>query len=153
MRAVLQRVRRGRVAVADQMVAEIGPGLVVLLGVGRGDTAADADWLAEKVATLRIFEDGEGKSNLSVQDVGGAALVVSQFTLYADTRKGRRPSFLDAALPEAAEPLVQRFGERLASLGIPVQSGVFGAHMVVEIENDGPVTIWLERTAERGAEP
>jgi D-tyrosyl-tRNA(Tyr) deacylase len=151
MRAVLQRVRRGRVAVADQMVAEIGPGLVVLLGVGRGDTAADADWLAEKVATLRIFEDGEGKSNLSVQDVGGAALVVSQFTLYADTRKGRRPSFLDAALPEAAEPLVQRFGERLASLGIPVQSGVFGAHMVVEIENDGPVTIWLERTAERGS--
>jgi D-tyrosyl-tRNA(Tyr) deacylase len=153
MRAVLQRVRRGRVAVADQMVAEIGPGLVVLLGVGRGDTAADADWLAEKVATLRIFEDGEGKSNLSVQDVGGAALVVSQFTLYADTRKGRRPSFLDAALPEAAEPLVQRFGERLASLGIPVQSGVFGAHMVVEIENDGPVTIWLERTAERGSGP
>ena len=149
MRAVLQRVRRGRVAVADQMVAEIGPGLVVLLGVGRGDTAADADWLAEKVATLRIFEDGEGKSNLSVQDVGGAVLVVSQFTLYADTRKGRRPSFLDAALPEAAAPLVQRFGERLASLGIRVQSGVFGAHMVVEIENDGPVTIWLERTAER----
>ena len=149
MRAVLQRVRRGRVAVADQMVAEIGPGLVVLLGVGRGDTAADADWLAEKVATLRVFEDGEGKSNLSVQDVGGAVLVVSQFTLYADTRKGRRPSFLDAALPEAAAPLVQRFGERLASLGIRVQSGVFGAHMVVEIENDGPVTIWLERTAER----
>ena len=153
MRAVLQRVRRGRVAVAGRRVAEIGAGLVVLLGVGRGDTAADADWLAEKVATLRIFEDGEGKSNLSVQDVGGAALVVSQFTLYADTRKGRRPSFLDAALPEAAEPLVQRFGERLASLGIPVQSGVFGAHMVVEIENDGPVTIWLERTAERASEP
>ncbi len=153
MRAVLQRVRKGRVTVADQVVAEIGPGLVILVGVGRGDTPADADWMAEKVATLRIFEDGEGKSNLSVQDVGGAALVVSQFTLYADTRKGRRPSFLDAALPEAAAPMVQRFGERLASLGLPVQTGVFGAHMTVEIENDGPVTIWLERAAERGSEP
>lgn len=148
MRAVLQRVRKGRVTVADQVVAEIGAGLVILLGVGRGDTPADADRMAEKVATLRIFEDGEGKSNLSVQDVGGAALVVSQFTLYADTRKGRRPSFLDAALPEAAAPLVQRFGERLASLGVPVRTGVFGAHMRVEIENDGPVTIWLERASE-----
>lgn len=148
MRAVLQRVRKGRVTVADQVVAEIGPGLVILLGVGRGDTPADADRMAEKVATLRIFEDGEGKSNLSVQDVGGAALVVSQFTLYADTRKGRRPSFLDAALPEAAAPLVQRFGEHLASLGVPVRTGVFGAHMRVEIENDGPVTIWLERASE-----
>lgn len=148
MRAVLQRVKRGRVTVAGQPVSEIGPGLVILLGVGKGDSAEAADWLAEKVATLRIFEDGEGKTNLSVQDVGGAVLVVSQFTLYADTRKGRRPSFLDAALPEAAEPLVKRFGERLAALGVPVQTGVFGAHMLVEIDNDGPVTIWLERGPE-----
>jgi D-tyrosyl-tRNA(Tyr) deacylase len=145
MRAVLQRVRRGRVAVGGRTLAEIGRGQVILVGVGRGDTQTEADWLAEKCAGLRIFEDAEGKTNLSIQDVGGAAIVVSQFTLYADSRKGRRPSFIDAALPEVAQPLVQRFAEQLAAHGVPTQSGEFGAHMLVEIENDGPVTILLER--------
>jgi D-tyrosyl-tRNA(Tyr) deacylase len=109
--------------------------------------------MAEKIATLRVFEDSERKTNLSVQDVGGSALIVSQFTLYADTRKGRRPSFLDAALPEAAFPLVDRFGDQLAAHGVPVQRGIFGAHMRVDIENDGPVTIWLERVPGRGQSP
>lgn len=145
MRAVLQRVRRGRVVVAGRTLAEIGRGQVILVGVGQGDTQAEADWLAEKCAGLRIFEDDEGKTNLSIQDVGGAAIVVSQFTLYADSRKGRRPSFIDAALPEVAQPLVQRFAEQLAAHGVPTQTGEFGAHMLVEIENDGPVTILLER--------
>ncbi len=145
MRVVLQRVRRGRVVVAGRTLAEIGRGQVILVGVGQGDTQAEADWLAEKCAGLRIFEDDEGKTNLSIQDVGGAAIVVSQFTLYADSRKGRRPSFIDAALPEVAQPLVQRFAEQLAAHGVPTQTGEFGAHMLVEIENDGPVTILLER--------
>jgi D-tyrosyl-tRNA(Tyr) deacylase len=145
MRAVLQRVRRGRVAVGGRTLAEIGRGQVILVGVGQGDTQAEADWLAEKCAGLRIFEDAEGKTNLSIQDVGGAAIVVSQFTLYADSRKGRRPSFIDAALPEVAQPLVRRFAEQLAAHGVPTQTGEFGAHMLVEIENDGPVTILLER--------
>ncbi|MEX0787413.1 MAG: D-aminoacyl-tRNA deacylase [Anaerolineales bacterium] len=146
MRAVLQRVRRGSVTVEDRAVSVIGPGLVILLGVGVGDTPAQADWMAEKVATLRVFEDPDGKTNLSIQDVKGSALVVSQFTLYADTRKGRRPSFLGAALPAAAAPLVEHFAAGLARHGVPVERGAFGAHMVVEIENDGPLTIWLERT-------
>jgi D-tyrosyl-tRNA(Tyr) deacylase len=145
MRLVVQRVRRGRVAVGGRTLAEIGRGQVILVGVGQGDTQAEADWLAEKCAGLRIFEDDEGKTNLSIQDVGGAAIVVSQFTLYADSRKGRRPSFIDAALPEVAQPLVQRFAEQLAAHGVPTQTGEFGAHMLVEIENDGPVTILLER--------
>jgi D-tyrosyl-tRNA(Tyr) deacylase len=145
MRLVLQRVRRGRVSVDGRPVAAIERGLVILVGVGHGDSEEQAEALAEKVATLRIFEDAQGKTNLSLQDVGGQALVVSQFTLYADTRKGRRPSFIDAALPEAAEPLVRRFAEGLAARGVPTQTGVFGAHMLVEIENDGPVTIVLER--------
>jgi D-tyrosyl-tRNA(Tyr) deacylase len=145
MRVVLQRVRRGRVAVAGRTLAEIGLGQVILVGVGQRDTQAEADWLAEKCAGLRIFEDAEGKTNLSIQDVGGAAIVVSQFTLYADSRKGRRPSFIDAALPEVAQPLVRRFAEQLAAHGVPTQTGEFGAHMLVEIENDGPVTILLER--------
>jgi D-tyrosyl-tRNA(Tyr) deacylase len=145
MRLVVQRVRRGRVAVGGRTLAEIGRGQVILVGVGQGDTQAEADWLAEKCAGLRIFEDDEGKTNLSIQDVGGAAIVVSQFTLYADSRKGRRPSFIDAALPEVAQPLVQRFAEQLAAHGVPTQTGEFGAHMFVEIENDGPVTILLER--------
>lgn len=145
MRAVLQRVRRGRVSVGDDTVAAIERGLVILIGVGQTDTKQEAQWLAEKSAVLRVFEDEEGKSNLSVQDVGGEVLVVSQFTLYADTRKGRRPSFTNAALPETAQPLVDCFVDHLEGLGIPVQKGVFGAHMVVEIENDGPVTILLER--------
>jgi D-tyrosyl-tRNA(Tyr) deacylase len=145
VRAVLQRARRGRVSVDGQTVAEIGPGLVILLGIGRGDTVAEADGLAEKTCVLRIFEDDEGKMNRSLIDAGGAALVVSQFTLLADTVKGRRPSFLDAADPAVAEPLVRRYAERLRQAGVATQLGVFGAHMLVEIDNDGPVTILLER--------
>ena len=146
MRLVLQRVRRGRVTVGGDEVAAIGRGLVILAGVGQGDTAEQADWLAAKVAGLRIFEDAEGKTNLSIIEVGGQALVVSQFTLYADAAKGRRPSFIRAALPEVAELLVQRFADSLVAQGVPTQTGVFGAHMLVEIENDGPVTILLEAT-------
>ena len=145
MRAILQRVRRGRVTVEDDVVAEIGPGYVILLGVTLDDTEDQAYWLAKKVANLRLFEDPQGKMNLSLEDVGGQVLVVSQFTLYADARKGRRPSFTRAALPEKAEPLVQRFIETVAAEVIPVQSGAFGEHMLVEIENDGPVTLILER--------
>lgn len=145
MRAVLQRVRRGRVLVDEDVVAEIGRGIVILLGVGREDTEKEAAWLATKCATLRIFEDSEGKTNLSVQEVGGGILVVSQFTLYADTRKGRRPSFINAGAPELAEPLVDAFTQHLTALGLRVERGVFGAHMVVDMENDGPVTILLER--------
>jgi D-tyrosyl-tRNA(Tyr) deacylase len=115
-----------------------------LLGIGPGDGEAQARTLSEKITSLRIFEDEQGKMNRSVMDVGGQALVVSQFTLYADTRKGRRPSFTDAALPEVARPIVERFAEMLRELGIPTQTGKFGAHMLVEIANDGPVTIWLE---------
>jgi D-tyrosyl-tRNA(Tyr) deacylase len=146
MRALLQRVRRGRVSVDGRTVAEVGPGLVVLLGVGRGDTSAEAEWLAEKTSGLRIFEDDDGKMNRSLLDSGGAALVVSQFTLYADAGKGRRPSFIDAADPEVAEPLVRRYADGLRRAGVSVGLGEFGAHMLVEIENDGPVTILLERS-------
>ncbi len=145
MRAVLQRVRRGRVLVDEEVVAEINRGIVILLGVGREDTEDEAAWLATKCATLRIFEDSEDKTNLSVKDVDGEILVVSQFTLYADTRKGRRPSFIHAGAPEIAEPLVEAFAEHLKSLGLRVETGVFGAHMVVDMENDGPVTILLDR--------
>jgi D-aminoacyl-tRNA deacylase len=145
MRALLQRVSKARVTVADKVVSEIGKGLVVLLGIGHGDGEEQAAFLAEKIANLRIFEDEQGKTNLSLLDVKGEAIVVSQFTLYADTRKGRRPSFTDAALPELAEPLVDRFVELLRSHGVPTQTGQFGAHMSVEIHNDGPVTIWLEK--------
>jgi len=147
MRALIQRVRHGRVTVEGKPVAEIGRGLVVLLGVGHGDGEEQARFLAEKIASLRIFEDEAGKFNLSILDKGGEAIVVSQFTLYADTRKGRRPSFTDAAPPETAAPLVDRFAELLRLQGVPTQAGLFGAHMLVEIENDGPVTIWLEREA------
>lgn len=145
MRALLQRVSSAKVSVDGQTVASIGRGLVVLLGVGRGDGEEPARFLAEKIAALRIFEDREGKTNLSIQEVGGEILVVSQFTLYADTHKGRRPSFTDAAPPEVAAPLVTRFADLLRAQGIPTQTGVFGAHMLVEIHNDGPVTIWLEK--------
>ncbi len=145
MKAVLQRVRRGRVSVDGDTIATIERGLVILIGVGQADTVNEAEWLAEKCAVLRVFEDEQGKTNLSVQDVGGEVLVVSQFTLYADTRKGRRPSFINAAPPELAQPLVDHFVDHLGRLGVSVQKGVFGAHMLVEIENDGPVTILLER--------
>lgn len=145
MRALIQRVKTGKVTVDGQTVAEIGHGLVILLGIGQADTEEQAGFLAEKIAGLRIFEDAAGKFNRSILDTGGAAIVVSQFTLYADTRKGRRPSFTDAAAPEIAAPLVDKFADRLRGLGIPTGNGVFGAHMLVEIENDGPVTIWLEK--------
>lgn len=145
MRIVLQRVLRGSVTVDDRLVARIGKGVVILLGVGTTDSQEDVQVLAEKVANLRIFEDENGKMNLSLLDIKGEALVVSQFTLYADTRKGRRPSFTDAALPQQAQPLVDAFAKALTHQGIPTQSGIFGAHMVVEIINDGPVTILLER--------
>lgn len=144
MRAVLQRVRRGRVSVEDRCVAEIGPGMVILLGIGPRDGEAQARHLVEKIANLRIYEDEAGKMNRSLLETGGQAIVVSQFTLYADTRKGRRPSFTEAALPEVARPLVERFAELLRLQGVPTQTGEFGAHMLVEIDNDGPVTILLE---------
>ncbi len=144
MRLVMQRVRSGKVLVGGHTLAEIGPGVVILLGIGPADGEAQARLLTEKIAHLRIFEDDQGKMNRSVLDMGGEALVVSQFTLYADTRKGRRPSFTDAALPQAARPLVDRFAELLRQQGVPTQTGEFGAHMLVEINNDGPATIWLE---------
>ena len=146
MRVILQRVKHGKVSVNEKSIAEIGQGLVILLGVGHADGEAQTKFLAEKIATLRIFEDAQGKTNLSILDVGGSAIVVSQFTLYADTHKGRRPSFIDAALPEVAAPLVEKFAAFLAAQGVPTQTGEFGAHMLVEIENDGPVTIWLEKS-------
>lgn len=145
MRVVLQRVRQGRVSVDGQAVAQIEHGVIILLGVGPQDGHEQIGYLAEKIVHLRIFEDEQGKLNRSLLDVQGQAIVVSQFTLYADTRKGRRPSFTDAALPELAEPLVKAFAERLHQLGVPTQTGLFGAHMLVEIANDGPVTILLER--------
>ncbi|MFZ5880497.1 MAG: D-aminoacyl-tRNA deacylase [Chloroflexota bacterium] len=145
MRVILQRVSQASVTVEGQVISRIGPGLLILLGVGHGDGEEQAVFLADKIANLRIFEDEAGKTNLSVLDVQGAAIVVSQFTLYADTRKGRRPSFTDAALPEVAAPLVERFVELLRAQGVPTQTGQFGAHMDVEIHNSGPVTIWLER--------
>ena len=144
MRAVLQRVTKGSVTVDNEVVAQIGLGYVILLGIGPEDTPAIARELAEKTAYLRVFEDEAGKMNLSLLDVGGAAIVVSQFTLYADTRRGRRPSFINAAKPELAEPLVEVFTSRLREMGVATQQGVFGAHMVVDIRNDGPVTILLE---------
>jgi D-tyrosyl-tRNA(Tyr) deacylase len=145
MRSLIQRVTSGKVTVEGETVAKIGPGLVILLGIGQRDSEDQAKFLAEKIATLRIFEDAAGKFNLSLLDVKGEAIVVSQFTLYGDTRKGRRPSFTEAARPEAASRLVDKFAGFLRELGIRVQTGIFGAHMVVEIENDGPVTIWLEK--------
>lgn len=145
MRAVLQRVQYASVKIEEDIIAEIGPGLVILLGIGPADGEAEVRYLSEKIANLRIFEDEEGKINLSILDTGGEAIVVSQFTLYADTRKGRRPSFTQAAPPEIAGPLVDRFTELLVEQGVPTQTGEFGAHMLVEIANDGPMTIWMER--------
>ena len=145
MRALIQRASYGKVSVAGKTIAEIGQGLVILLGIGHGDGEPQAAFLTEKIAGLRIFEDAEGKMNLSLRETGGAAIVVSQFTLYGDTRKGRRPSFTEAALPETARPLVDRFSELRREQGIPTQQGEFGSHMLVEIHNDGPVTLWLEK--------
>jgi len=144
MRAVCQRVSEARVQIDGSVVAEIGPGLVVLLGVGRGDATADARRLAAKIARLRVFEDDDGRFDRSLLDTRGAALVVSQFTLLAATHKGNRPSFTAAAPPDEAEPLYEAFGAALADEGIPVERGVFGARMAVELVNDGPVTIVLD---------
>lgn len=148
MRAVVQRVKEGSVTVDDEVVGQIGKGLVILLGVREGDTEAEAQWLADKIANLRIFEDTAGKFNLSALDVGAAALVVPQFTLYGDASKGRRPSFTEAASPDIAAPLCEKFALLLAEAGLPVETGEFGAMMLVKIFNDGPVTIILERNAE-----
>lgn len=147
MRVLLQRVSRASVTVDGRTVGRIGRGFVLLVGVTHSDTEAEADWLARKVAGLRVFEDAAGRMNAALHDVGGAVLVVSQFTLYGDTRKGRRPSFTDAARPEQAEPLVAYLADQLRGHGLDVDMGVFGAYMDVEIHNDGPVTLLLEREA------
>ena len=144
MRALLQRVAEARVSVDSESVGEIADGWLVLVGVGHGDTDKTAEQLAEKVAYLRCFEDADGKTNRSILDTGGSVLVVSQFTLYADTSRGRRPGFTNAAPPELANALVDRFADALRALGIGVETGRFGAHMQVSLVNDGPFTIWLE---------
>ena len=148
MRALLQRSSGARVRVDGEVVGEIGAGLVVLLGVGPADDEAVAEALARRTAELRIFDDAEGRTNLSLLDVGGEVLVVSQFTLYADTRRGRRPGFTGAAAPELAERLYLRFTDALRAMGLRVETGRFGAVMAVELVNDGPFTIWLD-TADR----
>ena len=144
MRIVLQRAARASVSVGGKVIGEIGHGLVALVGVAEGDTVAEADALAAKTASLRIFSDADGRFNESLLDVGGSALVVSQFTLHADVRKGRRPSFVAAARPEDAEPLVARYAEGLIAAGVPVEQGRFGAEMQVELVNDGPFTVILD---------
>jgi D-tyrosyl-tRNA(Tyr) deacylase len=148
VRALLQRVTRAEVRVGDRTVGSIGPGLLVLLGVGHGDDAATADALARRVCELRIFDDEEGRTNRSILDVGGEALVVSQFTLYADTRRGRRPGFTDAAPPDLAVELWRRVAAGIEARGVRTALGEFGAEMAVELVNDGPFTIWLD-TADR----
>jgi D-tyrosyl-tRNA(Tyr) deacylase len=144
MRAVVQRVRDARVWIDGEVVGEIGRGLLVLLGVTHTDTAEQARWLAEKVVGLRIFEDEQGKMNRDVTEAGGGVLVVSQFTLYGDCRKGRRPSFIDAAPPEIAIPLYEAFVDAVKALGVPAATGRFGAMMQVELVNDGPVTLIVD---------
>jgi D-tyrosyl-tRNA(Tyr) deacylase len=144
VRAVVQRVTSASVTVEDVTLGEIGAGLLVLLGAGRGDGEAEAELLARKIAELRIFNDADGKFNLSLLDTGGSALVVSQFTLFADTRRGRRPGFTDAAPPDVAAPLVDHFVAAIERLGVPAATGRFGAHMHVRLVNDGPVTVILD---------
>ena len=145
MRALIQRINNGSVSVDQRIVAgEIGSGLMIFLGVGHEDNQEKAVLLAKKIANLRIFGDENGKMNLSILDIQGQAIVVSQFTLYADTKKGNRPSFINAANPEKADQLVNYFADQLRSFGIPTQQGEFAAHMTVSLVNDGPVTIWIE---------
>ena len=145
MRALIQRINKGSVSVDQRIVAgEIGSGLMIFLGVGHEDNQEKAVLLAKKIANLRIFGDEDGKMNLSILDIKGQAIVVSQFTLYADTKKGNRPSFINAANPEKADQLVNNFADQLRSFGIPTQQGEFAAHMTVSLVNDGPVTIWIE---------
>jgi D-tyrosyl-tRNA(Tyr) deacylase len=145
MRVVLQRVSKASVTIDGRVAGAIGRGFCLLVGFTHGDTPAQVDWMAEKVAGLRLFSDAAGKMNLGLEEVGGGILVVSQFTLYGDAAKGRRPSFIDAARPELAIPLYQRFLEALRRLGLTVAAGEFGADMQVEIHNDGPVTLILDR--------
>ena len=145
MRVVIQRVSEASVPADNRIVGEIGPGYVVLVGVTHEDECQQAEWLARKVAGLRLFEDEQGRTNRSLSDVNGEVLVVSQFTLYADARKGRRPSFTNAAPPERAEPLIEHFIEQLRTAGVSVATGVFRAHMQVALVNDGPVTLVLDR--------
>ncbi len=144
MRLLLQRVTQASVSVEGRVVGQIGPGLLVLVGVGHDDTEQVADQMAGKAVDLRIFRDADGKTNVSLIDVGGEVLAISQFTLFADTRKGRRPSFIDAAPPELGERLYQRFATAVEARGVKVERGVFGAEMEVELINDGPMTIWLD---------
>ena len=144
MRAIIQRVNSSQVIVEGKTIADISKGMLILLGIGPDDDQAKSTAMAKKLAQLRIFEDEQGKMNLSLLDTGGAAIVVSQFTLFADTRKGNRPSFVGAAPPEKASPLVDHFVGELRKFGIPTQTGEFGAHMLVNLQNDGPVTIWME---------
>ena len=144
MRALLQRTTSARVTVDGEVIGEIGPGLVVLVGVAPADDEAVADALAQRLTELRIFRDDEGRTNRSLMDIGGGALVVSQFTLFADTRRGRRPGFTGAAPPEQADRLYRRVAATMAGLGVPVATGTFGAEMTVELVNDGPFTIWLD---------
>ena len=148
MRAVVSRVAWARVVADGELTGEIGPGLLLLVGVTHADGEADTRWLAAKVAALRVFDDGQGRMNRSLAEVGGGALVVSQFTLYGDARRGRRPSYVDAAPPEQAAPLVDAVAKALAEEGVPVASGRFGAAMLVESAGDGPVTILLDSTRE-----
>jgi D-aminoacyl-tRNA deacylase len=144
MRVLVQRVSEASVRVEDQLVGKTGPGLLLLVGVTDGDTEDDAVFLAGKIANLRIFEDDDGKMNLSAIDQGAGVLVVSQFTLYGDMRRGRRPSFIKAAAPSIASPLVDRMAAEFCRLGLHVESGAFGEHMMVHLVNDGPVTMWLD---------
>lgn len=149
MRACIQRVSQASVTVGGEVTGQIGPGLLVLLGVSSQDGAEEVAWLAEKLVNLRVFEDAEGKMNRSLHDVGGAMLVVSQFTLFGDCRKGRRPSFINAAPPELAERLYDDFVARVQTLGVEVATGVFRAHMDVALVNDGPVTLWIDTAGVR----
>jgi len=147
MRVVLQRVSRASVTIGGRVTGAIGPGFCLLVGFTHGDTSAQVDWMAEKIGGLRLFSDADGKMNLGLAEVGGAVLIVSQFTLYGDAVKGRRPSFIDAARPETAIPLYEAFVAALRSRGFDVATGEFGAMMQVELVNEGPVTLILERTA------
>lgn len=144
MRAVIQRCTRAQVSVADNLLGEINQGFMILLGIHEGDSQADVDYLVRKISLLRVFEDDAGKMNRSIQDIKGSILSISQFTLFADTKKGNRPSFIQAARPDVAIPLYERFNQELRSTGIPVETGEFGADMQVELVNDGPVTIIID---------
>lgn len=145
MRLIIQRVTHASVEVNEKVVGKTGPGVLVFVGITHSDTKKEAEWLANKLVHLRIFEDADGKINQSLMDKKGSALIISQFTLYADCKEGRRPSFIQAAPPEIANPLYEQFVEEVRKLGIPAETGIFGAEMKVSLVNDGPITILLER--------